>query len=44
MGVLVVCKEAFFNNVFGGFLWAVLGVSFVVDVSSGCVSVLAAPV
>ena len=53
-GVVVGCKEAFFNNVFGGFLWAVLGlfqlfcyvlgVSFVVDVSSGCVSVLGASV
>ena len=54
MGVLDGCKEAFFNNVFSGFLWAVLGlfqlfryvlgVSFVVDVSSGCVSVLGASV
>jgi len=52
--VVVGCKEAFFNNVFGGcgglilglfqLFRYVLGVSFVVDVSSGCVSVLAASV
>jgi len=54
LGVVVGCKEGFFNIVFGGFLGAVLGlfwrfncvlgVSFDVDVSSGGVSVLGASV
>jgi len=54
LGVVVGCKEAFFNIVFGccgglvlGLVWllgGVLGVSFDVDVSSGSVSVLGASV